>query len=66
MDKVFMLIVLFIVGFWGYLKYSDDTGNWVATSSSCVIGEYGSYDECVDGAKSQIDITVESYSCSRN
>lgn len=66
MDKVFILIVTLIVGFWGYLKYSEDAGNWVAMSAESVIGEYGSYDECVAGAKSKIDINVEPYSCSRN
>ena len=47
----FMLIILLIVGFWGYLKYSEDSGNWVATGSNGVIGEYSSYSDCVEGVK---------------
>ena len=47
MDKVFMLIILLIVGFWGYLKYSEDSGNWVATGSNGVIGEYSNYTDCI-------------------
>ena len=36
MDKVFMLIILLIVGFWGFLKYSEDSGNWIATGNNGV------------------------------
>jgi hypothetical protein len=52
MDKVFMLIILLIVGFWGFLKYSEDSGNWIATGNNGVIGEYSSYVDCVEGVKS--------------
>ena len=48
MDKIFVLIIVLIVGFWGYLKYSEDAANWVATSDSGIIGEFSSYDECVE------------------
>ncbi len=65
MDKIFMLIVLLIVGFWGYLKYSEDSGMWIAVNNNNVIGEYSSYQECIDGVKSQIDVNVEVFSCSR-
>ena len=51
MDKVFMLIILLIVGFWGYLKYSEDSGNWIATGSNGVIGEYSNYTDCIEGVK---------------
>ena len=44
-----MLIVLLIVGFWGYLKYSEDSGMWIAVNNNNVIGEYSSYEECIDG-----------------
>ena len=44
MDKIFVLIIVLIVGFWGYLKYSEDAANWVATSDSGIIGEFSSYD----------------------
>ena len=42
MDKIFVLIIVLIVGFWGYLKYSEDAANWVATSDSGIIGEFSS------------------------
>ena len=51
MDKIFMLIILLIVGFWGYLKYSEDSGNWIATGNNGVIGEYSNYDDCVADVK---------------
>ena len=38
MDKIFMLIILLIIGFWGYLKYSEDSGNWVALHNDSIIG----------------------------
>ena len=46
-----MLIILLIVGFWGYLKYSEDSGNWIATGNNGVIGEYSNYDDCVADVK---------------
>ena len=52
MDKIFMLIVLLVIGFWGYLKYSEDSGMWIAVNNNNVIGEYSSYEECIDGVKS--------------
>tara|TARA_B100001778_G_C18472989_1_gene576703 strand:+ start:513 stop:716 length:204 start_codon:yes stop_codon:yes gene_type:complete len=67
MDKVFMLILLLIVGFWGYLKYSEDSGNWVATGSSGIIGEYSSYVDCIEGVKATgMNLEQEVFSCNRN
>jgi hypothetical protein len=65
MDKIFMLIVLLIIGFWGYLKYSDSE-SWVAVIDSNVIMEYSSYSDCVEGVKSQINVNEQAYSCSRD
>jgi len=65
MDKIFMLIVLLIIGFWGYLKYTDSE-IWVAVSDSNVIGEYSSYSDCLEGVKSQIKVNEQAYSCSRD
>ena len=66
MDKIFMLIILLIIGFWGYLKYSEDSGSWVALHNDSIIGEYSSYTECIDDVKAQIDVSVEVFSCSRD
>lgn len=67
MDKIFMLIILLIVGFWGYLKYSEDSGNWVATGNAGVIGEYSSYVDCIEGVKSTgLNLEVEVFSCNRD
>jgi len=66
MDKVFMLIILLIVGFWGYLKYSEDSGNWIATGNNGAIGEYSNYDDCVAGVKSKLDVNTEVFSCNRD
>ncbi|MAW48674.1 MAG: hypothetical protein CMQ85_01015 [Gammaproteobacteria bacterium] len=67
MDKIFMLIILLIVGFWGYLKYSEDSGNWVATGSAGVIGEYSSYVDCIEGVKSTgLNLEAEVFSCNRD
>ena len=66
MDKVFMLIILLILGFWGYLKYSEDSGNWVATGSNGVIGEYSNYTDCLEGAKAELDVNVDVFSCNRD
>ena len=66
MDKIFMLIILLIVGFWGYLKYSEDSGNWIATGNNGVIGEYSNYDECVADVKSKFDVNTEVFSCNRD
>ncbi|MBT3520159.1 MAG: hypothetical protein HOA86_05020 [Gammaproteobacteria bacterium] len=67
MDKVFMLIILLIVVFWGYLKYSEDSGNWVATGSNGVIGEYSNYTDCIEGVKlSGLNLEVEVFSCNRD
>ena len=67
MDKVFMLILLLIVGFWGYLKYSEASGNWVATGSNGVIGEYSSYVDCIEGVKATgMNLEQEVFSCNRN
>ena len=67
MDKVFMLILLLIIGFWGYLKYSEDSGNWVATGSNGVIGEYSSYVDCIEGVKATgMNLEQEVFSCNRN
>jgi len=65
MDKIFMLIVILIIGFWGYLKHIE-SGNWVAISGNNTIGEYSSYSDCVEGVKTQIDVSVEVFSCSRD
>ena len=51
MDKIFMLIILLIIGFWGYLKYSEDSGNWVALHNDSIIGEYSYYTVCIDDLK---------------
>lgn len=67
MDKVFMLIILLIVGFWGFLKYSEDSANWIATGSNGVIGEYSTYDDCVEGVKATgMNLEQEVFSCNRN
>ena len=65
MDKIFILIILLIIGFWGYLKYSD-MPNWIALHNDSIIGEYGSYTECIDDVKKQINVSVEVFSCSRD
>ncbi|MFL2549656.1 MAG: hypothetical protein ACJ0QX_05455 [Gammaproteobacteria bacterium] len=67
MDKIFALIIVLIVGFWGYLKYSEDAANWVATSDSGIIGEFSSYDECVEGVKAAgLNMEQEVFSCNRD
>lgn len=65
MDKVFMLIVILIIGFWGFLKYSESS-NWVATNGNGeVIGEYSSYTDCIDDAKAK-GIVGNVFSCNRD
>jgi len=67
MDKIFVLIIVLIVGFWGFLKYSEDSGNWVGTGSNGVIGEYSSYIDCIEGVKSTgINLEQEVFSCNRD
>ena len=68
MDKITAVIILLIIGFWGYLKFYHGAESWVAmmNDGSGELGSFSSYSECVDGVKSQIDVETVSYICTRD
>ncbi len=63
MDKVFALIVLIVICFWGFLKYAEGGSDWVAMQNGVNLGNYTSYSECIEGVKLKGEINT-SYSCS--
>ncbi|MEG3592374.1 MAG: hypothetical protein VX354_03650 [Pseudomonadota bacterium] len=74
MDKVFILVLIAVVGFWAYLKvyHVDGTGmasgDWVAVVGSegdeKTIGTFSSYDDCVEAALGSSE-KGSVYSCSQ-
>jgi len=73
MDKVFIIVIIAVVGFWTYLKmyHVDGTGmasgDWVAVVGSAgnekEIGTFSSYDDCVEAALGSSE-KGSVYSCS--